>query len=92
MSCCGQKRAQLNVRPVVNTVSAPVSAGAGRRVPRASRKTAGVLLKYVGHGALVLRGPRSGRTYQMFETGDLAFVHPDDVEAMIRTRAFARER
>lgn len=50
----------------------------------------GVTLRYVGEGGLVLRGPRSGRTYQLSAAGDLLFVHPADVEALLRLHVFRR--
>ena len=56
---------------------------ASRRPARVDRGT-GVLLEFVGQGTLVLRGPRSGRTYQVAAPGDLVLAHPDDVEEMVR--------
>lgn len=91
MSCCGQKRASMTMRHADDTRpsrSSATSGGAGRSV-RLDRVD-GVTLHYVGPGPVTLRGPRSGRLYQAAATGDLLFVHPDDVDALLRMRVFAR--
>ena len=62
---------------------------ASQRPVRIDRGT-GVILKFVGQGTLALRGPRSGRTYQVAATGDLVLAHPDDVEDMLRRCDFTQ--
>ena len=64
---------------------------AARSPVRVDRGT-GVILEFVGEGSFALRGSRSGRTYHVGATGDLVLAHPDDVEEMLRLRAFAREK
>lgn len=92
MSCCGQKRASMSTHHAVDPArpsrSSATSGGAGRwaRLDRVG----GVTLHYVGPGPVTLRGPRSGRLYQAAAPGDLLFVHPDDVDALLRMRVFAR--
>jgi len=95
MSCCGQKRARLSTE--WNTTPAPQVSPAGVP-PRATSGRAqvgrpdDVTLRYLGFGAMAMRGTRSGRIYATGATGSTLLVHPDDVEALLHTRLFVRNR
>ncbi len=91
MSCCQEKRARwweqaasgygkqppAQAQPVTTVAAAPVEK---------SRPA----LRFLGKGGLSLRGPHTGRVYQFADGGDSTPVHPDDLDALLRTRLFAR--
>ncbi len=62
---------------------------AGRRDERPS--SSDVVLKYLGVGPYSARGGGSGRFYSCAGGGATLGVDPGDVEALMRTRLFARE-
>lgn len=91
MSCCGQKREALRAgsayaRSQQNLHSIPSPAV---QTPQQA-VTDGVVLRYLGHGAISLRGPYSGGVYYFDETGNGTIVHETDVDALLRTWLFAR--
>ena len=90
MACCGDKRARLNtlagVRDQRANAAAPVRPSAPPRPVPATG--AAVPLQYLGHDALSLRGPRTGRIYHLSDAGAEVTVHPDDAPALLRTGLF----
>ena len=92
MSCCGQKREALqtgsaNARAQINFRATPSRA---TKAPL-SIEMGSALLRYLGAGTISLRGAYTGRVYYFAEKGNPTVVHPDDVDALLRTRLFARE-
>ena len=79
MSCCGQKRAQLQ-RQQAQPVQPRVSTGADKHTepPRPPR-----LFEYLGSGSLVLRGAVSGSTYRFSHPGDCVEVAYEDTFALL---------
>jgi hypothetical protein len=92
MACCGSKRAQAGTRSGARHdrpgESRPGAPGAPPR-PIDPAGSPSLVLRYLGSGALSLRGPRTGRVYHVPGTSDLVTVHPDDGPALLRTGLFA---
>lgn len=101
MSCCGQKRRALVSRGSLEStavLSPPVArgsyvasfaAGAFARLG-GRRSSTDIAFRYLGLGLFSLRGVRSGRVYVCESTGATIDADPTDVEALLRTRLFAR--
>jgi hypothetical protein len=93
MPCCGKKRAALTVRSIpspapLQSAAQPAASG------EASRPTgpAAAALRYLGQRSIALRGPRSGRVYTFDPTGDATVVEARDLDALLRTGLFGREK
>lgn len=90
--CCGDRRASLNshapaARPrqisAANVTRDAVTARPGQ--------AGGVPMRYLGAGALGVRGPRTGRFYAVPGAGAVITVDREDADALARTRLFRRE-
>jgi hypothetical protein len=86
MSCSGQKRALVSTAPNSRAPSQPLNSSAVASSTQ-SHQAGDMKLRHLGHGALLMRGPRTGRVYYA-GAGATIGVHPDDVEALLRTRVF----
>ncbi len=90
MSCCGQKRALLNTATHSRSTSRPsLSLGAGDSFAHSSHP-GDVMVRYIGPGALSIRGPRTGRVYDVLRPGAVIGVEAKDVDGLLRTRVFVR--
>lgn len=82
MPCCGQRRMQWT----------NVAGSAPRRTPAVEAprpaRTDNAALRYRKEGALVLRGPHTGRVYSFDASGEATAVDPKDLDALLRTRLF----
>ena len=89
MSCCGEQRARLrsDAAGARNLAAASATPNAGA-APIPPTRTGDVMLRYVGRGPLALRGPRTGRVYRVVAGDSVVHVHPDDADALRRTRLF----
>ena len=86
MSCCGDKRASLrrfSAMPNDRGYALAEALAATRVVTDAEDRS----LRYCGPEPIVLRGPASGRVYAC-ERDLVLGVHPQDVEALLRTGCF----
>jgi hypothetical protein len=86
MSCCGQKRALVSTATNSQAPSRSLNSSAVASSAQ-SHQAGDMKLRHLGHGALLTRGPRTGRLYYV-GAGATIGVHPDDVEALLRTRVF----
>jgi hypothetical protein len=68
----------------VSSAIGPFAQVAGRRSPT------DVALQYLGLGLFSSRGVWSGRVYVCASTGATIDADPTDVDALLRTRLFAR--
>jgi hypothetical protein len=92
MSCCGEKRAALKAGWASNRAQESLNASPPPTVSaRGADETNGVVLRYVGRGAIALRGPHAGPVYYFAEAGSATVVRENDVEALLRTQLFTRE-
>jgi hypothetical protein len=48
-------------------------------------------MRYLGSGALAMRGPRTGRFYAVSGAGAVLTVDREDADALVRTRLFRRD-
>ena len=85
MSCCGNKRTALTAQYRRSWNRDPAAAPSP---PRAENL---VVLRYAGAGPLAVRGPSSGRVYELPETGTSIGVDPADVAALTATLLFERD-
>jgi hypothetical protein len=91
MSCCGDKRralAQSYARPAPaqkSTVAAPPSASTG---PLAAH--APVLLRYLGRGDIVTRGPVTNKPYAFSAARPVQPVEASDAPLLLRDAKFRR--
>lgn len=93
MSCCGKKRAAVahsSAIPAAGIARPAPNPGAAGLAGKGGREAEEPVLRYVGDHPISLNGPRSGRVYYFAAPGYQLLVHPDDVEALIRTRQFER--
>lgn len=90
MSCCGQKRAAASAvaRTRADPRSIPVSVV---KVP-ARIAHGDVRVRYLGSGSLSLRGALTGRVYYFAAAGSTAIVDAGDVDPLLRTKLFVRDR
>ena len=84
MSCCGQRRRALA------SGSAPIATPSPNAVQTSGHLSGGVALRYRGLGPFTTRSPRTGRLYACGGTGASLHVDAADVDALLRTRLFAR--
>jgi hypothetical protein len=90
MSCCGQKRALLNTATHSrSTPRSSLSFEAGASVAYPSH-AGDVMVRYIGAGALSIRGPRTGRVYYVLRPGAVIGVEAKDVDGLLRTQVFVR--
>ena len=104
MGCCGQKRAtltsarltavtRLSANPPAATSQPPI---AGKQVTVHTRAAqplpaySSVPLRYTETSLILVRGPKSGRQYQFSASNPVQAVDARDVNALLRTRFFAR--
>lgn len=88
MACCSSRRSSSEAAPPLRaawpaareTASVPSTAAAppNPRVP----------LRYLGRGALALRGPFSGQVYQVAARGDTVMAEAQDVASLLRSGRF----
>jgi len=91
MSCCGQRRRALaSPAPHVPSGSPVMRSHAPGTGPGAA--AGGIALRYLGLGPFTSRSPRTGRLYACGGSGATLRVDAADVDAMLRTRLFRRER
>lgn len=90
MSCCGQRRAALGVRPPVSTAAATDAVTRPLLTPGAPPPRGGIALRYRGLGPFATRGARTGRLYACGGAGAVLQADASDVEALLRTRRFQR--
>lgn len=89
MSCCGEKRALWKTQAAVRDRQTPARPATPAAEPPVAGETSQTALRYLGNGALSLRGPSTGRVY-LFTGGDtMALVDKKDLDALLRTRLFA---
>lgn len=80
MSCCSSRRGALAAAPQLRA-AAPIA-------PPARTSSADRQLRYRGQAAMVLRGPFSGRVYELTPSAADLAADPGDVEALLRTGLF----
>jgi hypothetical protein len=68
------------------TPALPLQAAAS--VPAARRESKGLRLRYLGQAALTLRGPFSGRVYNLDAGPTELTADPSDIDALLRTGLF----
>lgn len=78
MACCGGNR---NPRPVLHHSVTPTQA------PPPSQP--GPTLRYIGTSGILVRGPRTGRTYTFTPESPEQSVSASDAEVLLRTRLFS---
>ena len=79
MACCNQRRQAARPRTVsARPVAAPFDPDA-----------AAVVLRYLGSGTMRVQGPRSAQVYTATTAKRLLRVDARDVDALLRTGAFA---
>ncbi len=80
MGCCGKAREAARGQYASVTPETVVA-----QLPQP-----GVAILYLGHSAILIRGPRTGRacTFRPGEAGQL--IDPSDAEVLVRTGLFRR--
>lgn len=58
---------------------------------QAPQETNDIILRYLGHGPLSIRGPRTGLVYYFEDANHTTTVHERDCEVFLRTGLFAYE-
>jgi hypothetical protein len=90
MGCCGRARANLGVAPAASRPAAQPARAASRepllRRPIAPGST--VTLRYVGAGAVTVRGPRTGQAYAFGAAGAMQAVDERDAVVLLQTAYF----
>lgn len=79
MACCGGNRSP---RPVLHHSVTPA------QPPPTPRP--GPTLRYTGTSAILVRGPRTGRTYTFTTESREQSVAASDAEVLLRTRLFSQ--
>lgn len=80
MACCGGNRTS---RPSSHHYVTPAPAQADAHFP------SGPTLHYTGTSAILVRGPRTGRTYTFTPESRNQSVAHSDAEILLRTRLFS---
>lgn len=83
MGCCGHERKQ------VASVTTPVRRAEARAGPRSVARAGGVALRPREPGPVVVRGPVTGRAYEL-SAGRPVQIDPRDAEILLRTGRFTR--
>lgn len=92
MSCCGHKRAlQKAESPLARARQSTFSILTPTVEALQPGKTDNTVLRYLGSGTILLRGPETGRVYYFSEKGNATTVDENDVDALLRTQLFERE-
>jgi hypothetical protein len=95
MGCCGQRRNQFrNAAPPsgIRATTPPATSG----IDRASGASAAVhgsrivTLRYLGPKRVLVRGPATGRQYDVSAAAPMVAVDSRDVDGLLRTRQFVR--
>jgi hypothetical protein len=92
MACCGNKRTALTAEwAYVRAQKRLYQPAAIVPEIQAPRKTSNIVLKYLGHGSLSIRGPSTGLVYYFAGQDQTTVINEDDSEALLRTGLFSRE-
>ena len=83
MSCCSSRRAAWAATPQLR--AAPIVVV---QPPTAVISSANVLLQYTHEGAVLLRGPFTGRVYELSGFGSVIQADKRDAPALLRTGRF----
>ncbi len=88
MGCCGQHRAELKRTLTITSLPKP-SANPVSGTPVVP-ETGSARLRYARNGAILVRGPVSGRVYEFGTANPECDVDLRDAEVLLRTDLFRR--
>jgi hypothetical protein len=83
MGCCGQGRAAIRSTSSFDAPQKPASTAPDRGVVR-------VLVRYLAHAPVSVRGVHTGRMYSFDGEQAELHVHADDAAALLKSRFFVR--
>lgn len=82
MSCCGQKRAQIQQQRAFYVQPAPAQ-------PQPAQNRTPVVFR--GSGSYLVTGPRSGVVYRFAQGRPAQMIDARDAEVLLKTRFFHRQ-